>query len=47
LKQSLYTILQIFSLTLFEKKPILQVFSDADYTFDEEGDEKQLILLGF
>jgi len=47
LKQSLYTILQIFSLTLFEKKPILQVFADADYTFDEEGDEKQLILLGF
>jgi IS4 transposase len=47
LKQSLYTILQIFSLTLFEKKPILQVFSDGDYTFDEEGDGKQLILLGF
>jgi len=47
LKQSLYTILQIFSLTLFEKKPILQVFSDSDYTFEEEEDEKQLILLGF
>jgi len=28
---SLYTILQIFSLTLFEKKPILQVLTDTDY----------------
>ena len=29
--QSLYTILQIFSITLFEKKPILQVLTDTDY----------------
>jgi hypothetical protein len=28
---SLYTILQIFSLTLFEKKSILQVLTDTDY----------------
>ena len=28
---SLYTILQIFSLTLFEKKPILQVLTDTEY----------------
>jgi hypothetical protein len=28
---SLYTILQIFSITLFEKKPILQVLTDTDY----------------
>ena len=28
---SLYTILQIFSITLFEKKPILQVFTETDY----------------
>ena len=28
---SLYNILQIFSLTLFEKKPILQVLTDTDY----------------
>ena len=28
---SLYTILQIFSITLFEKKPILQVLTDIDY----------------
>jgi hypothetical protein len=28
---SLYTILQIFSITLFEKKPILRVLADTDY----------------
>jgi len=28
---SLYTILQIFSITLFEKKPILQVLTDTNY----------------
>ena len=28
---SLYTILQIFSLTLFEKMPILQVLTSTDY----------------
>ena len=31
LKQSLYTILQILSVTLFEKTPILQAFSQIDY----------------
>ena len=30
LEQSLYTILQILSLSLFEKKPILSLFDDAD-----------------
>jgi len=30
LKHSLYTILQIFSLSLFEKKPILSLFEDYD-----------------
>ena len=29
---SLYTILQIFSITLFEKMPILQVLTETDYT---------------
>lgn len=28
---SLYTILQIFSITLFEKMPILQALTDNDY----------------
>ncbi|MEJ2024142.1 MAG: IS4 family transposase [Deltaproteobacteria bacterium] len=32
LEQSLYTILQILSVTLFEKMPILQVFQHFDYT---------------
>ncbi len=31
LDQSLYTILQILSITLFEKTPILQVLTDTDY----------------
>ena len=31
IESSLYTMLQIFSLTLFEKKPILQVLTDTDY----------------
>jgi hypothetical protein len=31
LDQSLYTILQILSITLFEKMPILQVLTDVDY----------------
>ena len=31
LEQSLYTILQILSVTLFEKMPILQVFQRFDY----------------
>ncbi|SEL98540.1 IS4 transposase [Syntrophus gentianae] len=32
LDQSLYTILQVLSVTLFEKKPILQALSNATYT---------------
>jgi len=31
---SLYTILQILSLTLFEKTPLLQVFADFNYNFE-------------
>lgn len=31
IEQSLYTILQILSLSLFEKTPILQLFTEADY----------------
>ena len=47
LNLSLYTILQILSVSLFEKMPILQALSESDYTFDETGPEKQLILLPF
>ena len=31
LDQSLYTILQVLSVTIFEKTPILQAFCDWDY----------------
>jgi hypothetical protein len=44
LDHSLYTILQILSITLFEKKPILQVFSENKYAFTEESSCKQLTL---
>ena len=41
---SLYTILQILSVTLFEKSPILKVLSDNKYTFDKEQNCNQLNL---
>lgn len=42
---SLYTILQILSMSLFEKMPILQVLSESDCIFENSVPEKQLILL--
>jgi hypothetical protein len=44
LDQSLYTILKILNVTLFEKKPILQVLSDIDYEDQEEHVNNKLIL---
>ena len=44
LDQSLYTILQILSITLFEKTPFLQVLSQADYKTPEGVDCNQLNL---
>jgi hypothetical protein len=44
---SLYTILQILSLTLFEKRPILQVLSQQPQLIVMPHDEKQLYLPGF
>jgi hypothetical protein len=41
---SLYTILQILSVTLFEKSAILKVLSDNKYTFDKEQNCNQLNL---
>ncbi len=41
---SLYTILQILSVTLFEKTPILQALSQTDYTFKETQNPNQLTL---
>lgn len=44
LEKSLYTILQILSITIFEKTPILSAFSKDNYKFPEESIYKQLTL---
>jgi len=44
LDRSLYSILQILSVSLFEKTPILQVLSAADYENDTPYDDNQLNL---
>jgi hypothetical protein len=47
LSHSLYTILQILSLTLFEKTPVLQAFLQQPSLIVMPNDEKQLYLPGF
>ena len=44
LPQSLYTILQILSVSVCENVPILQVFSKNDYTFPSDDNPNQLYL---
>jgi hypothetical protein len=44
LDQSLYTILQIISVSLFEKIQLNQLFEKFDYTISEPVSDKQLIL---
>jgi transposase len=44
LNLSLYTILQILSVSLFEKTPILQAFTPTDYNDNEDDFCRQLIL---
>jgi IS4 transposase len=44
LDQSLYTILQVLSVTLFEKTPILQAFSNSTYTNQDYHVSNQLNL---
>jgi hypothetical protein len=44
LQQSLYTILQILSTSIFEKTPILSLFHDIDDLVEEPVDPKQLNL---
>jgi hypothetical protein len=44
---SLYQILQILSVTLFEKVPILQALQASDSLFDSYEDPNQLILFDF
>ena len=50
LQQSLYTILQILSVTIFEKTPISQAFSDPRYISEFDifkNEQKQKVLPGF
>src|SRR6202049_3519849 len=47
LEASLYTLLQIFSITLFEKMPMPQAFSETTTTFHHNESDSQLNLFGF
>ena len=47
LDASLYTLLQIFSLTLFEKMPIQQAFAGSNYIPEQEIASNQLNLFAF
>jgi transposase len=47
LDASLYTLLQIFSLTLFEKMPIQQAFAGSDYIYEQHSTSNQLNLFAF
>jgi hypothetical protein len=47
LEPSLYTILQILSVTLFEKMPILQALSQTELPLDFDDDRRQLTLFDF
>jgi len=44
---SLYTLLQVLSLTLFEKMPLQQAFPDDDYTSEDGSINNQLNLFDF
>jgi len=47
LEQSLYTILQILSVSIFERKPILQAFTDTEPMIQPYHNPNQLSLFGF
>jgi hypothetical protein len=47
LDASLYTLLQILSVTLFEKMPLQQAFPDSDYNSEQGDDRNQLNLFAF
>jgi hypothetical protein len=44
IKASLYTILQVLSVTIFERMPLLQALTDADYRNETDKSNNQLIL---
>ena len=45
LEQNLYTILQIFSVTVFEQLPIKQLFRNSNYKEYDNSEIKQLLLI--
>jgi IS4 transposase len=47
LEAPLYTLLQVFSVTLFEKMPMPQALSETGTTFEEDQISSQLNLFGF
>jgi len=47
LKHSLYTILQVLSITLFEKRPIIQLFSEPDIMNQAVSDQDKFPLFAF
>lgn len=47
LDASLYTLLQIFSITLFEKMPIQQALAGSDYIFNQGSSSNQRNLFTF
>jgi hypothetical protein len=44
IEASLYTILQVLSVTIFERIPILQALTSSDYITDQVKESKQLLL---
>lgn len=44
IEASLYTILQVLSVTIFERIPILQALASVDYITEQVSDSKQLLL---
>jgi hypothetical protein len=44
LKQSLYEILQVLSISIFEKIPVNQLFTDAQFQYFKEQNDNQLKL---
>jgi hypothetical protein len=44
IKASLYTILQVLSVTIFEKMPLLQAVEETEYIANKGANSKQLFL---
>jgi len=44
IEASLYTILQVLSVTIFERMPLLQVLTKEQYTIETGNNCKQLLL---